>query len=386
FAFPAMSPTMDIGGLVDWKVKEGQAYQSGQVLLEVETDKAQIDVEAQDDGILAKILVPAGTKDIPVGKTIAWIAEPDDDLSTLKIPESEPGPESASKALTKSNQKASSSADKSEKMDSKSTSETPNQSIDSNSISTSNTANSNQTFFPSVSNLLSENNISRDDALAKIKASGPNGRILKGDVLVYLGKASKDSLNKLNEYIHKHDHLDLSNIVATPIKLTSADSKDSQSTAPAPVSKPKPQPIILSQTYNLSTLIELQKQSIGKVKPFTISEYINEASKKSESLAYQKHAINSDYYDELFEDLVTPSNIERFQIKNLKINYSAISNSNSTSKPSIFDLLTQNSNSSNYSAQPTVEVELLLNDKVGDAKEKANIYLQKLGEFLQPEL
>lgn len=54
---PAMSPTMTEGGIADWKKAEGEAFAAGDVLLEIETDKATIDVEAQDDGILAKIVV-----------------------------------------------------------------------------------------------------------------------------------------------------------------------------------------------------------------------------------------------------------------------------------------------------------------------------------------
>jgi acetyl/propionyl-CoA carboxylase alpha subunit len=54
---PALSPTMTEGNIASWKIKEGDSFSAGDVLLEIETDKAQMDVEAQDDGILAKILV-----------------------------------------------------------------------------------------------------------------------------------------------------------------------------------------------------------------------------------------------------------------------------------------------------------------------------------------
>jgi pyruvate dehydrogenase E2 component (dihydrolipoamide acetyltransferase) len=57
FKMPAMSPTMTEGGIASWKKQEGEAFAAGDVLLEIETDKATIDVEAQDDGILAKIVV-----------------------------------------------------------------------------------------------------------------------------------------------------------------------------------------------------------------------------------------------------------------------------------------------------------------------------------------
>lgn len=56
---PALSPTMTEGNIAAWKVKEGDEFSAGDVLLEVETDKAQMDVEAQDDGIMAKIMVRA---------------------------------------------------------------------------------------------------------------------------------------------------------------------------------------------------------------------------------------------------------------------------------------------------------------------------------------
>lgn len=57
FTMPALSPTMTEGNITSWKVKEGDSFVAGDVLLEVETDKATMDVEAQDDGIMAKIMV-----------------------------------------------------------------------------------------------------------------------------------------------------------------------------------------------------------------------------------------------------------------------------------------------------------------------------------------
>ncbi|THU91727.1 dihydrolipoamide acetyltransferase [Dendrothele bispora CBS 962.96] len=78
---PAMSPTMTEGGIASWKKKEGETFSAGDVLLEIETDKATIDVEAQDDGVVAKIMVQDGTKNVQVGSPIAIIAEEGDDLS-----------------------------------------------------------------------------------------------------------------------------------------------------------------------------------------------------------------------------------------------------------------------------------------------------------------
>lgn len=64
---PALSPTMTVGGIGDWKKKPGDTLSPGDILVEIETDKAQMGFEFQDEGILAKILVENGEKDIAVG-------------------------------------------------------------------------------------------------------------------------------------------------------------------------------------------------------------------------------------------------------------------------------------------------------------------------------
>lgn len=81
FNMPAMSPTMSEGGIASWKKKEGESFSTGDVLVEIETDKATIDVEAQDDGILAKIIAHDGAKNVQVGAAIAIVAEEGDDIS-----------------------------------------------------------------------------------------------------------------------------------------------------------------------------------------------------------------------------------------------------------------------------------------------------------------
>lgn len=63
---PALSPTMTTGNLSSWKKEEGDQINPGDVLAEIETDKAQMDFECQEEGYLAKILVPSGTKDVKV--------------------------------------------------------------------------------------------------------------------------------------------------------------------------------------------------------------------------------------------------------------------------------------------------------------------------------
>ena len=76
---PALSPTMEKGNLAKWLKKEGDPIKSGDVLAEIETDKATMEVEAIDEGVLAKILVPEGTADVPVNDLIAIIAAEGED-------------------------------------------------------------------------------------------------------------------------------------------------------------------------------------------------------------------------------------------------------------------------------------------------------------------
>ena len=78
---PALSPTMEKGTLAKWLKKEGDAIKSGDVLAEIETDKATMEVEAVDEGVLAKIVVPAGSADVPVNEVIGLIAEEGEDVS-----------------------------------------------------------------------------------------------------------------------------------------------------------------------------------------------------------------------------------------------------------------------------------------------------------------
>jgi pyruvate dehydrogenase E1 component beta subunit len=70
---PALSPTMEVGKLAKWAKKEGDSVKAGDVLAEIETDKATMEVEAVDEGTLGRILVPEGTEDVAVNTPIALI-------------------------------------------------------------------------------------------------------------------------------------------------------------------------------------------------------------------------------------------------------------------------------------------------------------------------
>jgi pyruvate dehydrogenase E2 component (dihydrolipoamide acetyltransferase) len=80
---PALSPTMTEGNLIKWHKKEGDSVQSGDVLAEIETDKATMEVEAVDEGTLGKIVVPEGTEAVKVNQVIALILEEGEDKSAL---------------------------------------------------------------------------------------------------------------------------------------------------------------------------------------------------------------------------------------------------------------------------------------------------------------
>ncbi len=80
---PALSPTMEEGNLSKWSMKEGDVVSSGDVLAEIETDKATMEVEAVEEGVLAKILIPGGTENVPVNAVIALLLEEGEDASVL---------------------------------------------------------------------------------------------------------------------------------------------------------------------------------------------------------------------------------------------------------------------------------------------------------------
>jgi pyruvate dehydrogenase E1 component subunit beta len=81
---PALSPTMEKGNLSKWLKKEGDTVKSGDVIAEIETDKATMEVEAVDEGTLGKILVPEGTSDVAVNTPIAMILADGEDATALK--------------------------------------------------------------------------------------------------------------------------------------------------------------------------------------------------------------------------------------------------------------------------------------------------------------
>src|SRR5262245_47520177 len=105
---PALSPTMEKGNLAKWLKKEGDTIKSGDVIAEIETDKATMEVEAADEGTLGKILVPEGTADVAVNTPIAVILGEGEDKAAIKAtkPAQQKAAESAPPAKAESQAKA----------------------------------------------------------------------------------------------------------------------------------------------------------------------------------------------------------------------------------------------------------------------------------------
>ncbi|KAI5962306.1 PDX1 [Candida pseudojiufengensis] len=318
FKMPAMSPTMTEGKIISWKLKPGDSFNSGDVLLEVETDKASIDVEAADDGKIWEILEQDGASGIPVGKPIAFLAEVDDDLNSLEKPKVEESKEEPKKEEPKKEEpKKETKKEEPKKEPKKETKKSESKPTDSSSILQK--ANPNQKFSPSVELLLHENHISKEDALNKIQATGPSGRILKGDVLAYLGTINTDSVVNIAKFIKSREHLDLSNITIAKTD-TKTGSKDTPTTKPQ--EKPKPKNILnVELTSTISDDISPQnfKNSFKNIIKSSIQQTY---SSKFPQFANSPTA--SSIYDnyDIFEELITPSVTKnRFEISDIKFKF-----------------------------------------------------------------
>lgn len=161
---PALSPTMTEGTLISWQKKEGDVVAPGDVLAEIETDKATMEVEAVDEGRIGKILIAAGTEGVSVNTPIAVMLAEGEDLTTLDtyIPETMPGlgrPDEAHSAA--SNTQPSGLSSETEKTP-------PLENAPVRVFAT-----------PVARRLAAEKKIS----LASVSGSGPHGRIVKADIL-----------------------------------------------------------------------------------------------------------------------------------------------------------------------------------------------------------
>ncbi|WP_294229123.1 pyruvate dehydrogenase complex dihydrolipoamide acetyltransferase [uncultured Shimia sp.] len=157
---PALSPTMEEGTLAKWLVKEGDEVSSGDLLAEIETDKATMEFEAVEDGVIGKILVPEGSEGVTVNSAIAILLEDGesaDDIGAI--------PAAAPTAVTENAPKAAP----------REASEAPSSGAPAAPVA----ADGNRIFASPLARRIAAN---KGVDLATIQGSGPRGRIVKADV------------------------------------------------------------------------------------------------------------------------------------------------------------------------------------------------------------
>lgn len=168
---PALSPTMEKGNIAVWKKAVGDRIKVGDVLAEVETDKATVAFESQEEGYLAAIVIPNGTSDVVVGSTVGWLVETPEDVSKLQealksAPAASSAPAAASKAAQPKQPSANSTAPKS-------------------LAELASAPNANH-LSPAVAHLIHTNHLDP----SSIRGSGRGGRLLKSDVLDAIKKGT----------------------------------------------------------------------------------------------------------------------------------------------------------------------------------------------------
>ena len=334
FTMPALSPTMTEGNIANWRIKEGETFTAGDVLLEIETDKATMDVEAQDDGIMFKIIQGSETKGVKVGERIAVTAEEGDDISTLEIPaeKSAPAKAEAPKPQEEEQKKPEPSQPK----------------ADTGAQKTQGGKAQKQKYplYPAVQHLLKASGLSVADA-DNIPASGPNGRLLKGDVLAYVGKVSKNYPSEITARLTKLSHLDLSNIqlaVAAP----PPQAEKPAAVAAAPVAElPKETEVALpiSLTAVIATQQRVQ-EALGITLP--LSTFVARATElANESLPASKN--QKPTAEDLFNSVLGLDSVPRSSRGSFLPNITSLgpapfaAPSRSAGKPDIIDLLSSSS-------------------------------------------
>ncbi|CAH8868533.1 unnamed protein product [Trichobilharzia szidati] len=160
---PSLSPTMNEGSIVNWLKKEGDEVLAGDALCEVQTDKAVMTFESDEDGILAKILVSAGSPNVTVGSTIAILASADENWQEIAANASASAAATTPKAALPQQTQSSSSP------------------VQASEIPTTQSPRS-TSMGPAVRLLLQSHSLDG----SQIPSTGPHGRLLKGDVLSYV--------------------------------------------------------------------------------------------------------------------------------------------------------------------------------------------------------
>jgi pyruvate dehydrogenase E2 component (dihydrolipoamide acetyltransferase) len=181
---PALSPTMEEGTLAKWLVKVGDTVRSGDVMAEIETDKATMEFEAVDEGVIANIAVPEGTEGVKVGTVIATLAEEGEDAASVKAAKDDNTPEPAPKAVKEPAIPAEAGTSSKDAEPTAKTDETPA----SAGVTRSEEAMKGEGVTKSGGDRVIASPLAKRIAaekridLASVKGSGPHGRIVKADL------------------------------------------------------------------------------------------------------------------------------------------------------------------------------------------------------------
>jgi pyruvate dehydrogenase E2 component (dihydrolipoamide acetyltransferase) len=177
---PALSPTMEEGTLAKWLVKEGDTVASGDLLAEIETDKATMEFEAVDEGVVAKILVAEGTDGVKVGTVIAIIAEEGEDAAAAGAA---PAPKAEAQAATPVAAASAASPPVAEKgYGANPATDTPSatkEEVKAPAASSAPAGGGDRVKASPLARRIAE---SKGVDLSTLQGSGPNGRIVKADV------------------------------------------------------------------------------------------------------------------------------------------------------------------------------------------------------------
>ena len=164
---PNLSPTMSKGTITKWYKKEGDSYIAGDVLCDVETDKATVGFEMVDSGVLAKIIAPTGSKDIPLGAPVAVVVDDAKDVAAFKDFTGE----------AKVEAKKPEAAKKEEKPEAKPAAKEEAKPAEGRSK-----------ISPAARKFAAENNVD----ISLIKGTGPSGRVLKSDIEEFIAKRKQE--------------------------------------------------------------------------------------------------------------------------------------------------------------------------------------------------
>jgi pyruvate dehydrogenase E2 component (dihydrolipoamide acetyltransferase) len=175
---PALSPTMETGTLRSWSKQEGDQIAEGDILAEIETDKATLGFESGDEGFIAKILVPSGSKDVPVGKLCAIIVEKKEDIAAFKDYKDDGSGTISTKKKTSDEQPAPTT--KPEKKEKEASPPPPAPKKEETTSKTTSTPTKGDRVFasPLARKLAGEKGID----LSSVQGSGPNGRVVADDI------------------------------------------------------------------------------------------------------------------------------------------------------------------------------------------------------------